>query len=267
MEFFGNAKDAVPSIVDIKDFMFAEQKRTGTVLAGLEHLDDRYLKAVGYATKSKRGGLPKMVLIGDIAGDNADDVARATSEVVRLANSRSGEGFIAISPEARKKFWLDRKRTAAISRHTNAFKVNEDVVIPLPRMAEYTDGIERINIELSLRNKIELCDALDEFFAKGNLPLGKSDDAADIPAPELLEDRVMQARALVGEVRGLWQQWLQECATARPHFARQLENANPCRVAKHFHGRSIPAHLGRVQRHSPTCAQGPRVGSAAHARR
>ncbi|MFM8824151.1 MAG: DUF3683 domain-containing protein, partial [Limnohabitans sp.] len=33
MEFFGNAKDAVPSIVEIKDFMFAEQKRTGTVLA------------------------------------------------------------------------------------------------------------------------------------------------------------------------------------------------------------------------------------------
>ncbi|MFB0914480.1 MAG: FAD-binding oxidoreductase, partial [Burkholderiaceae bacterium] len=56
MEFFGNAKDAIPSIVDIKDFMFAEQHRSGTLLAGLEHLDDRYLKAVGYATKSKRGG-------------------------------------------------------------------------------------------------------------------------------------------------------------------------------------------------------------------
>ncbi|HEY8357472.1 MAG TPA: DUF3683 domain-containing protein, partial [Ramlibacter sp.] len=156
LEFFGNARDAVPSIVDIKDFMFAEQKRSGVVLAGLEHLDDRYLKAVGYSTKSKRGGLPKMVLFGDIAGDDADAVARATSEVVRLANSRSGEGFVAISPEARKKFWLDRKRTAAISKHTNAFKINEDVVIPLPRMAEYTDGIERINIELSLRNKIAL---------------------------------------------------------------------------------------------------------------
>jgi FAD/FMN-containing dehydrogenase len=47
-----------------------------------------------------------MVLFGDIAGDDADDVARVTSEVVRIANSRSGEGFIAISPEARKKFWL-----------------------------------------------------------------------------------------------------------------------------------------------------------------
>ncbi len=218
MEFFGNAKDAVPSIVEIKDFMFAEQKRSGVLLAGLEHLDDRYLRAVGYATKSKRGGLPKMLLLADIAGDNADDVARVTSEVVRMANSRSGEGFVAISPEARKKFWLDRKRTAAISRHTNAFKVNEDVVIPLPRMAEYTDGIERINIELSLRNKIELCDALDAFFEKGNLPLGKSDDAAEISTPELLEDRVQQARSLIGEVRGLWQQWLNECDALFPQL-------------------------------------------------
>jgi FAD/FMN-containing dehydrogenase/Fe-S oxidoreductase len=208
MEFFGHAREAVPSIVEIKDFMFAEQKRTGTVMAGLEHLDDRYLRAVGYSTKSKRGGFPKMVLIGDIAGDNADDVAKATSEIVRIANSRSGEGFIAISPEARKKFWLDRKKTAAISRHTNAFKVNEDVVIPLPRMAEYTDGIERINIELSLRNKLKLCRELEDFLERGKLPLGKQDEANEIASAELLEDRVAQALAVVREVRVQWQGWL-----------------------------------------------------------
>ncbi|MGC4394702.1 DUF3683 domain-containing protein [Hydrogenophaga sp. T2] len=210
LEFFGNPKDAVPSIVEIKDFMFAEQKRSGVLLAGLEHLDDRYLKAVGYATKSKKGngGLPKMVLIGDIVGDDPDAVARATSEVIRIANSRSGEGFIAISPEARKKFWLDRKRTAAISKHTNAFKINEDVVIPLPRMGEYTEGIERINIELSLRNKIRLANELEAFFLRGNLPLGKGDDASEIPTAELLEDRVQQALALVREVRAQWQGWL-----------------------------------------------------------
>nr|MCU0969776.1 DUF3683 domain-containing protein [Rubrivivax sp.] len=158
LEFFGNPKDAVPSIVEIKDYLFSLRDE-GVLLAGLEHLDDRYLKAVGYATKSKRAisgnGLPKMVLIGDIVGDDADAVARATSEVVRIANSRAGEGFVAVSPEARKKFWLDRKRTAAIARHTNAFKINEDVVIPLPRMGEYTEGIERINVELSLRNKLQ----------------------------------------------------------------------------------------------------------------
>jgi FAD/FMN-containing dehydrogenase len=91
--------------------------RAAAILAGLEHLDDRYLKAVGYATKSKRGGsgLPKMVLVGDIVGDDEAEVARATSEVVRIANARSGEGFVAVSADARKKFWLDRKRTAAIA--------------------------------------------------------------------------------------------------------------------------------------------------------
>jgi len=213
LEFFGNARDAVPSIVEIKDYLFGLKER-GVLLAGLEHLDDRYLKAVGYATKSKRAlgnggsGLPKMVLIGDIVGDDENAVARATSEVVRIANSRHGEGFVAISADARKKFWLDRKRTAAIAKHTNAFKINEDVVIPLPRMGEYTEGIERINIELSLRNKLELVDALDSFFRLGKLPLGRSDDASDIPSAELLGDRVQQALALLSEVRALWAFWL-----------------------------------------------------------
>ncbi len=226
MEFFGNAKDAVPSIVEIKDFMFAEQRRSEAagspvLLAGLEHLDDRYLRAVGYATKSKRGGLPKMLLIGDIAGDDADAVARATSEIVRIANSRSGEGFVAIQAEARKKFWLDRKKTAAISRHTNAFKINEDVVIPLPRMAEYTDGIERINIELSLANKIKLCDELAAFLSAGNLPLGKADeagDSGDVLSPELLESRVGQALSVVADVRALWATWLADVDVLFPQL-------------------------------------------------
>ncbi len=223
LEFFGHAKDAVPSIVEIKDFMFAEAKRSSAagspvLLAGLEHLDDRYLRAVGYTTKSKRGGLPKMVLIGDIAGDDADAVARATSEVVRIANSRSGEGFIAVSADARKKFWADRKKTAAISRHTNAFKINEDVVIPLPRMAEYTDGIERINIELSLRNKIELANELEQFLTRGNLPLGRPEQGAEPPSPELLEERVAQALAVVQDTRALWQGWLRDVETLFPQL-------------------------------------------------
>ena len=137
----------------------------GAILAGLEHLDERYLRAVGYSTKSKRGALPKMVLLGDIVGEDAAVVAAATSEVVRLANARAGEGFIAVSSDARKKFWLDRAKTAAIAKHTNAFKINEDVVIPLERLGEYTDEIERINIELSIQNKLELTDALAGCFA------------------------------------------------------------------------------------------------------
>ncbi|KAA1003861.1 DUF3683 domain-containing protein [Paraburkholderia panacisoli] len=205
LEFFGQAREAIPSIVEIKDYLFETSRQGGAILAGLEHLDERYLRAVGYATKSKRNAFPKMVLIGDIVGDDADAVAQATSEVVRMANGKSGEGFVAVNAEARKRFWLDRSRTAAIARHTNAFKINEDVVIPLDRMGEYTDGIERINIELSIKNKLQLVDALEAFFKGGKLPLGKSDDANEIPSAELLEDRVQQALDLLARVRTRWE--------------------------------------------------------------
>ena len=168
LEFFGQVRDSTPAIVEIKRYLDARPH--GAILAGLEHLDERYVKAVGYATKAKRHGRPKMVLLGDIVGESDDAVARAASEVIRIANARGAEGFVAVSADARKKFWLDRSRTAAIARHTNAFKINEDVVIPLDRLGDYTDGIERINIELSLANKLALADRLAAFFAAPDAP-------------------------------------------------------------------------------------------------
>lgn len=201
LEFFGHARAAIPTIVEIKEYLEREGRSMGVQLAGLEHLDDRYLKAVGYVTKSKRGGLPKMALFGDIAGDDADAVAAATSHVVRLANLRGGEGFVAVSPEARKKFWLDRARTAAISRHTNAFKINEDVVIPLPRMGEYTDAIERLNIELSTRNKLRLTDELESLL-KSKL-LGDAETDGEVGS-EAFERRIEEACAIVAGARERW---------------------------------------------------------------
>ena len=185
LEFFGQARDAIPSIVEIKHYLDTAGRARGATLAGLEHLDERYLRAVGYSTKSKRGALPKMVLLGDIVGEDDAAVAAATSEVVRLANARSGEGFIAVSADARKKFWLDRARTAAIAKHTNAFKINEDVVIPLERLGEYTDAIERINIELSIQNKLELTLELARHFAAAGDAAGDADRRA--AAAELVE--------------------------------------------------------------------------------
>jgi FAD/FMN-containing dehydrogenase/Fe-S oxidoreductase len=206
LEFFGQVREAVPAIVEIRDYLAALPK-TGeqrVMLAGLEHLDERYIKAVGYATKAKRHGRPKMLLIGDIVGDDDTQVALAASEVVRLCNARGAEGFIAVSPETRKKFWLDRSRTAAIAKHTNAFKINEDVVIPLPRMGDYCDGIERINVELSLSNKLQLCDALAELLA-GDLPVRFYEDSVD--KTTLLWNRRSQALELLEQVRTRWQ-WI-----------------------------------------------------------
>ncbi len=198
LEFFGTMREAVPAIVEVKQYVDAHAR---VVLAGLEHLDQRYLKAVGYATKSRRNQRPKMVLIADIAGDNVDEVATTASAVVRIANARHGEGFVAVSAEARKRFWLDRARTAAIARHTNAFKINADVVIPLARLADYTDGIEAINIELSNANKVELLDELQAFF-RGGLRVAHQDD--QLPDPELLGDRPRQALDLLAAVRERW---------------------------------------------------------------
>jgi len=206
LEFFGQVREAVPAILEIRDYLAALPKEgpLRVMLAGLEHLDERYVKAVGYASKAKHHGRPKMVLIGDIVGDDEKQVALAASEVVRLCNARNAEGFIAISPESRKTFWLDRARTAAIAKHTNAFKINEDVVIPLPRMGDYCDGIERLNIELSLRNKLRLCAALQALLS-GDLPLRSYEDSVD--KTELIGDRRNLALAALATVQTRWQ-WL-----------------------------------------------------------
>ncbi len=208
LEFFGQVRDSTPAIVEIKryvDGLGSGAAGARVLLAGLEHLDERYVKAVGYATKAKRHGRPKMVLLGDIVGDSDDAVARAASEVIRIANARGAEGFVAVSAEARRKFWLDRARTAAIAKHTNAFKINEDVVIPLDRLGDYTDGIERINIELSIANKLALCAALGAFFAGPALAhaWGVSDESR--PEQELVDAKVDEARALVAATRARWQ--------------------------------------------------------------
>ena len=209
LEFFGQARESIPSIVEITDYLKQTEKTNGTRLAGLEHLDERYLRAVGYETKSRRGELPKMALFGDIVGDDEHAVAQAASEVVRMANTRTGEGFVAVSAEARKKFWLDRARTAAISRHTNAFKVNEDVVIPLPRMGEYTDAIERINIELSTKNKFKILASLDAYLA-GDLPIVKNEEIGngDLSKLQILGNRVDDARIMLARVKSRWQYWM-----------------------------------------------------------
>ncbi|SMC18363.1 FAD/FMN-containing dehydrogenase [Andreprevotia lacus DSM 23236] len=204
LEFFGEVSRAVPSIVEIKDYLDAHP---AVQLAGLEHLDWRYVRAVGYATKAKSKGRPKMVLIADIVSDDEIALGEAASQVVRLANARGGEGFIAASAEQRKKFWLDRARTAAIAKHTNAFKINEDVVIPLPRLGEYSDAIERINIELSIDNKLELLDTLQAFFSQGTLPV----DFADTPLSReaLVGERREAALELITRARTHWQ-WVRD---------------------------------------------------------
>jgi FAD/FMN-containing dehydrogenase/Fe-S oxidoreductase len=200
LEFYGHdLRESVPAIVELKDYI---DQQEDMLLSGLEHLDDRYVKAVSYSPKAARGEMPKMLLVADIAGHNEDAVAAAASHVVHLANRRDGEGFIAVSPEARHRFWQERARTAAIAAHTNAFKINEDVVIPLDRLADYSEAIERINIEQSITNKLFLLDEIESNLIQkqGDFNLQNNDPETQI----LIKSKFDAASNKINEVASRW---------------------------------------------------------------
>jgi len=204
-EYFSkDSRLSVPAIVETKEYI---EKQAGVFLTGLEHLDERYIKAVNYSSKSARSEIPKMLLFADLASEDEGLLATTASALVHLANKRNGEGFIAVSKEARQFFWSDRAKTAAIAAHTNAFKLNEDVVIPLDKLGDYTLGIEKINIIQSIENKIEIINEVSNFIQS----------LADKIADEFLESEenlgfLQEKQALAAEIflrtKTLWQAYL-----------------------------------------------------------
>ena len=203
LEFFGNdLKKAVSTIVDIINLA---ESNNDILLSGLEHLDERYVKAVGYTTKAARAELPRMILLIDLSSENEEQLIKVTGDIVSLARQRDAEGFIAASAEARHSFWIDRSRTAAIAAHTNAFKINEDVVIPLPRLAEYTDGIERINIIQSTRNKLAIIHAVEEYLSSTAVEdIDISDFGDSDESHAIIEAKLSAAKVKLGTMRDCW---------------------------------------------------------------
>ncbi len=159
-EFFGQElSEATRAMVKIKHHVDA---LPGAHLEGLEHFDEKYVKAIEYISKATRREAPRVVLLIDVSGDEERIVARACADICRIASQGNGEGFVATSAADRSRFWGDRGRMAAIAKHTRAFKLNEDVVIPLDRLSEYNDYVEHLNIDNSIANKKEILDAIAE---------------------------------------------------------------------------------------------------------
>ncbi len=196
MEFFGPAREAVPAIVETKNLV---DQAPGVWCSGMEHLDERYVRAVNYATKAARPHRPRMVLLVDLTGEDGDTVDGVAQTIVQTARSRGAEGFIAAGEQARARFWADRSRTAAIAAHTNAFKINEDVVIPLEKLAEYSLGIERINIERSIGNKLDIVTAFSNYLDSTKFPRPKEVE------PEFLRAKTDLALRGLAEVAASWQ--------------------------------------------------------------
>lgn len=246
LEFYGAASNAGPAIYAISRHF--DSRPDGVMLAGLEHLDDRYLRAINYAPKSNRGVYPKMVIVGDIIADDEDALDRHVDVVSDFACERNGETFIAKSPEARRQFWAERSKTSAISKHTNAFKLNEDIVIPLDAIGAYTDATERFNICCSIGNKLEMIDATIEYL-KSPIKLGKSASAAGFTDQELLAQRAPEAFAVLEKVKRLWDYILRHLDTPVSEADSTLETLGrvvSAEALKHYEDGKL---LDLVQNH------------------
>ncbi len=150
LEFFGkNLINASRAIVDILRSFEDDNK---VFLTALEHFDEKYVIAINYRNKSNRKDIPKAVLLIDVESDDESALVSSCDGIISMVKQYNTEGFIAIDETRREEFWKDRKNLGAIARHTNAFKLNEDIVIPIQRLPEFADFIEKLNIVKELTN-------------------------------------------------------------------------------------------------------------------
>ena len=95
---------------------------------------------------------------------------------------------------------LERRQLQNI---TNAFKINEDVVIPLPNLGKYANEIEKINIEQSILNKLKLIEGLEALF-NYSLPKDLETNFDD----EVFEKKKTAALKHLNFTKNKWQSYL-----------------------------------------------------------
>lgn len=162
LEFFGtNMINASKAIVEIRESFGKDQT---AYLTALEHFDEKYVKAINYRNKSARSDFPKAVLLIDVESDDHDELEKASAKILDIVKLYNTEGFMADTEEKRELFWKDRKNLGAIARHTNAFKLNEDIVIPVESLPEFSDFIDRLNLQKELENNCAIIDELTEYL-------------------------------------------------------------------------------------------------------
>jgi len=206
LEFFGpDFDEASEVILEIARAFPCPDAGAETLLA-LEHFDDEYVRAIAYRVKTPRADTPKAVLLIDVAGHDADQ-ARAGVERLRALLEPHPNTFLyeaADAAEARH-FWADRKKLGAIARRTNAFKLNEDIVIPLEALATFARFIADLNLQEERHSQTGFVDRAEAAF-RDAIP-GEDRQRLDAKLPAALrlceEARPAIAQAQPGPLRSL----------------------------------------------------------------
>jgi len=167
LEFFGaDFDEASHLIVELsRAFPFpADHQET---LLALEHFDDEYIRAIGYKVKAARAETPLAVLLIDVAGENEEQTTRGVERIrALLAGHPNTVMFVARNKAEATRFWQDRKKLGAIARRTNAFKMNEDIVLPLEALAGFAHYINAVNIDEERFTQLRFATRAEELLAK-----------------------------------------------------------------------------------------------------
>lgn len=148
LEFFGPDFDEASRVILELSRAFPFPADDQEALLALEHFDDEYIRAIGYKVKAARAQTPRAVLLIDVAGDSVEQASRGVDRVrALLAEHPNTILFVARDAAEAQRFWADRKKLGAIARRTNAFKMNEDIVLPLEALAEFAHFVDSVNTE------------------------------------------------------------------------------------------------------------------------
>ncbi len=188
LEFFGQDMDEASRVIVEISEEFTNQGQEA--LMALEHFDDEYIKAINYKFKAARSESPKAVLLIDMVGHNKEQIENGRKRLEKLLKPYvNTELFTAKDEVEATRFWRDRKQMGAIAARTNAFKLNEDIVLPLPALAEFARYVDAYNIEEDIFNKTYFIEQILEYL----------ETAEPIEDPEWLVAKMPKAKELCQE--------------------------------------------------------------------
>jgi D-lactate dehydrogenase (cytochrome) len=183
LEFFGPDMDEASRVILELSKIFPLHSENREALLALEHFDDEYIRAIDYKVKAPRAQTPKAVLLIDIAGNSAAEVESGVERVERLLEPHPNTlMFLARDSAEAVRFWADRKKLGAIARRTNAFKLNEDIVIPLEALAEFARFIDQLNIDEERYAQRRFVERVRDFLATSRVNEDGGQFASKIPA-------------------------------------------------------------------------------------
>jgi len=150
LEFFGrsmhNAMLTIQGVVELRDRI--RQEGDLVKISALEEFNAKYVQAIEYQKKSSRfEGDPISVLTLQLDGNDSSALDKAVSDILAIAGRHEGvDAFVAKDEKEAELFWEDRHKLSAIAKRTSGFKINEDVVIPLKVIPEFSDFLEELNL-------------------------------------------------------------------------------------------------------------------------